>query len=226
MKIHWIQHVPFETLGNIEEWATVNNHTLNCTRQFENDSLPALNDFDMLIIMGGPMGVYDTAQYPWLAAELNFIKEVIESNKPVLGICLGSQFIAAALGAKVYPGQVKEIGWFPLEIKNQKTLPFNSNNPIVFHWHGDTFDLPEGAELLASTPEVPHQAYKFNNAIGLQFHIEQTESTLIEMLENCGYELKENGPKMQIPDEILNTKTYLETNKRIMFQILDFLSLL
>ncbi len=224
MNIHWIQHVPFETLGNIEEWATVNNHTLSCTKQFENDALPALEDLDMLIIMGGPMGVYDTDLYPWLATELSFIKDVIESNKPVLGICLGSQFIAAALGAKVYPGPIKEIGWFPLEIKNQKILPFKTSNPIVFHWHGDTFDLPRGAELLASTPEVPHQAYHFNKTIGLQFHIEQTESTLLEMIENCGSELKENSPKMQSADEILKTKTYLETNKRIMFQILDNLS--
>ncbi len=223
MKIHWIQHVPFESLGNIEEWAILHNHSLSCTQQFNNDSLPEINDFDMLIIMGGPMGVYDTDQYPWLTTELNFIKEVIESNKPVLGICLGSQFIAAALGAKVYSGPIKEIGWFPLQVLNREILQFDQHEPIVFHWHGDTFDLPNGAELLASTPEVPHQAYIYKKAIGLQFHIEQTQATIIQMLENCGEELKENGSKMQDPDTIINTKEHFSTIKEVMFKVLDYL---
>ncbi len=223
MKIHWIQHVPFESLGNIEEWAIQHNHSLSCTQQFNNESLPGMNDFDMLIIMGGPMGVYDTEQYPWLATELDFIKEAIESNKPVLGICLGSQFIAAALGAKVYPGTVKEIGWFPIQVFNQEILQFEQKDPVVFHWHGDTFDLPEGAQLLASTQEVPHQAYIYKKTIGLQFHIEQTETTIVEMLQNCGEELNENGTKMQDVESIINTKEYFSTNKKVMFKVLDFL---
>ncbi len=226
MRIHWIQHVAFETLGNINEWVLENNHSLTCTQQFNNDTLPEIEDFDMLIIMGGPMGVYDTDQYPWLATELNFIKDVIESNKPVLGICLGSQFIAAALGAKVYPGPVKEIGWFPIQIFNPKILSFNQDNPVVFHWHGDTFDLPKGAQLLASTPEVPNQAYIYKNAIGLQFHIEQTEATIKEMLHYCGDELKENGTKMQDAEKIINTKEHFITFNEVMSRLLDYLKAL
>ncbi len=224
MHIHWIQHVPFEGLGNIEEWITKNNHQLTCTKQFAGDSLPEMNDMDMLIVMGGPMGVYDTEQYPWLSDELLFIKEAIESNKPVLGICLGSQFIAAALGAKVYPGPLKEIGWFPIEIKNNDILSFNELNPVVFHWHGDTFDLPRGTELVASTKDVPHQAFTYNNAIGLQFHLEQTEDTIKQMLINCGDELLAGGEKVQNSDSIQSEKNYFDSNKIVMFKILDNLS--
>jgi GMP synthase-like glutamine amidotransferase len=224
MHIHWIQHVPFEGLGNIEEWITKNNHQLTCTKQFAGDPLPELNNFDLLIVMGGPMGVYDTDQYAWLNDELLLIKQTIDANKPALGICLGSQFIAAALGAKVYPGPVKEIGWFPVEIKNKNILSFNETTPVVFHWHGDTFDLPEQAELVASTKEVHHQAFKYNKAIGLQFHLEQTEATIKQMLTNCGDELLAGGKKVQTSDFIQGEKTYFESNKAVMFKILDQLT--
>ena len=226
MNIHWIQHVPFEGLGNIKEWVIANNHQLTCTRQFKGDFLPTLDSFDMLIVMGGPMGVYDTDKYSWLTEELEFIKSAIKANKPVLGICLGSQFIAAAMGAKVYPGPTKEIGWFPINIKsNDGIFSFNSDSPTVFHWHGDTFDLPSNATLLASTNEVPNQAFMIDNSvIGLQFHLEQTEETLKGMIENCGQELTQGGVKIQSAEEIINEKNFFEENKKAMFGILELLT--
>jgi GMP synthase-like glutamine amidotransferase len=225
MKIHWIQHVAFEKLGNIEEWIQMRNHELSCTRQYVGESLPNPDEFDFLIVMGGPMGVYDTDIYPWLSEELDFIKEVIQQSKPVLGICLGAQFIASALQVKVYQGSTKEIGWFPIQLIPNSILHFNSNNPAVFHWHGDTFDLPPQANLLASTPEVPNQAFIYNNkVIGLQFHLEQTDSTLEAMLDNCGSELNEVGIKIQSSQGILEGKKYIAENKQAMFSILDYLS--
>ncbi|MCW3807807.1 type 1 glutamine amidotransferase [Plebeiibacterium marinum] len=221
MHVHWIQHVDFETLGNIKEWISKNNHTVSCTKQFAGDKLPDISSFDHLIVMGGPMGVYDTEEYPWLEEELQYIKKVIECNKPVLGICLGSQFIAAALGAKVYPGPIKEIGWHPIDIKNKEILSFKNNNPTVFHWHGDTFDLPKNAELIASTKEVPHQAYKYKNAIGLQFHMEQTEETIQQMVTHCKEELEIGGTKIQSEEAILSEKSLFESNKNVMFNLLD-----
>ncbi len=225
MKVHWIQHVPFEGLGNINEWIEVNKHTLSCTRQFTNEALPNPSDIDMLIIMGGSMGVYDVKQHPWIEPEKQFIKNCIASGMPVLGICLGAQFIAAAMDAQVYAGPTKEIGWFPVQIFNKEILPFKEDNPIIFHWHGDTFDLPPEAQLLASTPEVKHQAFLMkDNAIALQFHLEQTEETVKDMLSHFEDDLKEEGLKIQTAEFIESQKQHFETNKQIMFHILDILS--
>lgn len=224
MHIHCIQHVAFEGLGNIKEWIDKHKHQLTYTKQFIGETLPSINNFDLLIVMGGPMGVYDTDKYPWLTDELQFIKKAIELDKPTLGICLGSQFIASALGAKVYPGPLKEIGWFPIEVKDKEALPLSNASPVVFHWHGDTFDLPPKAKLIASTPEVTQQAFKYKKAIGLQFHMEQTEATINEMIENCGHELTEGGIKVQSAETIRNEKSCFDANKKVMFRILDYLS--
>ncbi|WP_068472714.1 glutamine amidotransferase-related protein [Saccharicrinis aurantiacus] len=224
MKIHWIQHVAFEGLGNIEEWVENNGYELTCTRQFKGDILPDLNAFDLLIVMGGPMGVYDFEEYPWIKHEAEFIRACIQLGKPILGICLGSQFIASALGAKVYPGPCKEIGWYPLSITADSVLGKQGDNVKVFHWHGDTFDLPIDAQLLASTDEVVNQAYKINNnVIGLQFHLEQTTDTIDTMLLNCSEEIAQGGDKVQTDAEIRTQLNYFESNKRLMFSILDFL---
>lgn len=227
MKINCIQHVAFEGLGNIQEWIDNNGHSLNTTKLFLNAPLPNPEDFDMLIIMGGPMGVYDEDKYEWVALEKQLIKATIAQNKPILGVCLGSQFIASALGAKVYPGPMKEIGWFPIHVYNKEWLTFENDNPVVFHWHGDTFDLPESAQLMASTPEVPNQAYVVNNnVIGLQFHLEQTPTTLKGMIEHCGEELNETGLKIQAPQLIGSETSYFEKNKQVIFKLLDKISTL
>ncbi|GAF05092.1 type 1 glutamine amidotransferase [Saccharicrinis fermentans] len=226
MNIHWIQHVPFEGLGNIKEWASTNNHSLSCTQQFNNDTLPKLNEFDLLIVMGGPMGVYDTKDYHWLTEELTLIKSAIEADKAVLGICLGSQLIAASLGAHVYPGDTKEIGWFQIQTNHHHSpLCFENTSPTVFHWHGDTFDLPQDARLLASTPEVVNQAFMIRNkTVALQFHLEQTPETIQEMVNNGAHELMEEGLKIQSAEEITHQKKYFDANKKVMFGLLDYLA--
>ena len=150
MRIHHLQHVPFEGLGSIEEHLIRQGHQLSATHFYLNQKMPELEDFEALIVMGGPMGVADVTDYPWLTSEMNLIDRAISSGKKVLGICLGAQLISAALGARVYRNNCREIGWWPVStVENVTGSDLLPESFVPFHWHGDTFDLPEGANLLA-----------------------------------------------------------------------------
>jgi GMP synthase (glutamine-hydrolysing) len=132
---------------------------------------------DLLVILGGPIGVYEEEDYPWLKHETALIRARLEARKPTLGICLGAQLMARALGARVYPGRVKEIGWAPVILTDEgRASPLahlERENAPVLHWHGDTFDLPQGAARLAFTQITPNQAFAIGrHALALQFHIE------------------------------------------------------
>lgn len=201
MRIHYFQHVTFEGLGSIADWAKEKGHTVTVTKWYEHRVLPALPDIDMLIVMGGPMGVYEEDLHPWLSAEKEFIRQAIAAQKPVLGICLGAQLIAAALGARVYPNGQKEIGWFPIQC-DELLAP---SPTTVLHWHGDTFDLPENAVLLAETPVCKNQAYLIGDrVIGLQFHFEMTAEALDIMISHCEHEL--------VPDAYIQTAAEMRAN--------------
>ena len=115
MRVHWLQHVPFEGLGCMEEWFLSRGHELSCTRMFENPDLPTTKDFDWLVVMGGPMGVNDKAKHPWLEPEIKLIQQTMERSKRILGVCLGAQLMAVALGAEVKKNPHKEIGWFHVQ---------------------------------------------------------------------------------------------------------------
>src|SRR5688572_8821838 len=147
MRAYVLQHVPFEPLGHIEQWLTRAGAHIATVELFASQPLPAVADVDLLIAMGGPMSVNDEREYPWLVAEKRLIRDAIEAGRPVLGVCLGSQLIASALGARVYPNHVKEIGWFPVTATHDGSQDVFRFPPSlqVFHWHGETFDLPEGA---------------------------------------------------------------------------------
>lgn len=225
LHIHAFMHVPYEGLGCMEQWIRENNHFLSYTKFYNGDKLPNLSDIDWLIVMGGPMGVYDKTEYKWLSEEKAFIKKAIESGKTVLGICLGSQLIADVLGAKVYPNRQKEIGWFDLHIteegKNQSLLHGFENSFSVFHWHGDTFDLPEGSVNLFRSAVTRHQGFLFNKKVlGLQFHFEVTTNTLKEMVENGINELIESET-VQSASAILALTAHIEANNRKMFKIME-----
>lgn len=191
MRVHILQHVSFEGLGCIGSWLSSREATVTYTRFFEFAHLPALEDVDFVIALGGPMSVNDEEQLPWLREEKRFIAEAISRNKAVLGICLGAQLIANALGARVYPGAEKEIGWFPVfgEPGSPDTFVFPESTN-VFHWHGETFDLPVGAVHLASSGACRNQAFQIGaRAIGLQFHLETTFESACAIIGNCANEL-------------------------------------
>ena len=227
LKIHTLQHVSFEGLGCINQWITTKGHTVNYTKLYDNPQFPVLDEFDWLIVMGGPMGVYDEAMYPWLKEEKEFIRRAIESGKTIVGICLGSQLIAEVLGAKVYPNKQKEIGWFDIQktefAKSQPLLEQIEELFTVFHWHGDTFDLPAGSERLFSSAVCLNQAFLYKKKVlGLQFHFEVTSHTLKEMIENGMSELVEDKT-IQSATKILEQTNYIDSNNQKMFQILDYL---
>lgn len=206
MKVHFIQHVSFEHPGYLLQWAEKQQHSTSFTKIFEQASFPSVDEFDMLIVMGGPLSVNEENKYEWLKAEKQFIKASIEANKKILGICLGSQLIAEVLGGKVYTHTQKEIGWWPVKkVNEQKHHPFIMDMPgefITFHWHGDTFQLPPGAQLLFSSEACTNQAYLYNNQVaGLQFHLEATPQLISNMLEHERGELIK-APYIQTETEI------------------------
>lgn len=172
--VNVIQHLAFEDLGSLEDVFYQLGFRVRYFEAGVDDLSPALNYEGLTVILGGPIGVYETEDYPFLLDEIAGLKQRLKANKPTLGICLGAQLIAHALGAKVYAGQQKEIGWSQLEIKAVENNPLASLEHVeVLHWHGDTFDLPEHATLLASSAIYPNQAFSVgNNILALQFHLE------------------------------------------------------
>ena len=205
MRAHYLQHVPFEGLGSIESWLQRAGYEVTATRFYDSDELPPPADVDLVAAMGGPMSVNDEQQYPWLAAEKRFIGAAIELGRPVLGVCLGAQLIASACGAAVYPNKVKEIGWLPIqgvEPGADAEQPATFRFPPfleVFHWHGDTFDLPEGAVRLARSNAALNQAFQLGDSvIGMQFHLDTTPDSVRALVEHCRAELV---PSMYVQSE-------------------------
>lgn len=192
MRAHYLQHVPFEGLGSIESWLQNANYGITNTKFYESSVLPDVNEIDLLVVMGGPMSVNDENELPWLALEKKFIRDVIEKGKSVLGVCLGAQLIASAMGAQIYPNQVKEIGWFPVQAvasTDNSVFSFPAKAE-VFHWHGETFSLPPGATLIAKSEGCENQAFQIGRSvIGLQFHLETTPESAREIVSNCRDEL-------------------------------------
>jgi GMP synthase (glutamine-hydrolysing) len=215
MKLHWLQHVPFEGLGYIENWAKMRGAELSCTRLFLDEELP-----DRI----GPMGIHDHGEYPWLAAEKEFIGRAIKANKTVLGICLGAQLMADVLGAQVYPGPQKEIGWFPVR-RSERAPALIPEELTVFHWHGDTFDIPAGTVKLATSNPGINQGFVYNDrAVGLQFHMETTSESMEALIENCADELVE-APYIQSAARMRAAQSNIEKVNAAMMHLLDKLYL-
>ena len=194
MRIHALQHVDFEGLGHIGQWIADRGHSLALTRLYAGDPLPRLATFDRLVIMGGPMNIYEDDRYPWLPAERAMIGEAIAAGKSAVGICLGAQLLADALGSPVFAGANKEIGWWPIRLteagKQCDLLAGLPDQFTVFHWHGDTFAIPAGAVHLAESEGCRCQAFVHHNRVlGLQFHLESTPETVRAIIAHCGHEL-------------------------------------
>jgi GMP synthase-like glutamine amidotransferase len=226
MRVQVLQHVPFEDVGSMAEWFQARGAELHYTRFFEADAhLPEVDRCDLIVAMGGPMSVNDEAELPWLIEEKAFLRQAIEAGVPVLGICLGAQLIASALGARVQPNAVAEIGWFPVwraESVGDDCFVFPDRIELL-HWHGETFALPEGARLLASSEACRHQAFQLGRrVIGLQCHPEMTPAIVADLLDECAGELRP-GPWVQTPEQLAaEPRRYLPGNV-LMARLLDYL---
>lgn len=198
-----LQHVAWEGPGLIAVEAKSRGLRLDVRRLDLGAAVPEARDVEGLVVMGGPMGVYETDRHPFLAGECRLIEKLVRGGRPVLGVCLGAQLLAHALGAKVYPGSGPEIGFGFVELteqgKQDLVIGTTVSSMSVFHWHGDTFDLPQGATLLASSAAYLHQAFRCGkSAYGLQFHIEPDPGTWTAWREHLptglleGTELKQD----------------------------------
>jgi len=227
LKIRCFMHVPYEGPGVMADWIRKKGHRLDYTRFYDKEDLPEASDVDLLIIMGGPMNVFDFHIYPWMQEEIEWVREFVNSGKPALGTCLGAQILATALGEEVYPGSEKEIGWHNLqflpslgEFRIFKDLPVARK---VFHWHGDTFNIPGGAVRIARSQLFPNQGFIYDRrVVALQFHLEVTPEAVRGMVEQGGDELVKGG-HIQTAKEILAETGYFEDNQQVLYKILDYL---
>lgn len=198
-RIHCIEHVAFETPGRIADWVVERGHSFATTRVYESEPFPALDAFDALVVMGGPMGVHDHERFLWLHEEKRLIEAALGADKRILGVCLGAQLVAQALGARVYRNRFKEIGWFPVHATEaghaQWELP---KEFLAFHWHGDAFDLPSDAVHLAKSAACENQMFAAGKVLGIQYHLEVTGAGIEDMLLHGIGELGE-GPYVQAP---------------------------
>jgi GMP synthase-like glutamine amidotransferase len=226
MSAHVLQHVPFEGLGSIEGWLKKRKSPVTYTRFFESALLPRLDEIDLLIVLGGPMGANDEDKLLWLRDEKTFIAEAIASGKSVLGICLGAQLIASALGAAVYSAGESEIGWFPVTGMPERVGAFSFPEDIeVFHWHSDTFDLPNQAIHLAKSAACHNQAFQVgSHVVGLQFHLEVTPESINAMVKNCNDDLHPRR-YIQSADQLrsASSASYAEVNI-LMEHVLDYIA--
>jgi GMP synthase (glutamine-hydrolysing) len=208
MRIQCLQHVSFEGPAAIADWARSEHHVLRTARLYRGAPMPGLDGLDWLVIMGGPMSVHDVTTCPWLEGEKRLIRSAVERGKTVIGVCLGAQLIADALGARVFRGAHREIGWYDVELtpEAERSRVFGGlpRRIRVFHWHGDTFDLPGGAVRLAGSDSFPNQAFTYGERVlAMQFHLESTEEGVRRMVENCSHEIGD-GPRVQSAGEILS----------------------
>ena len=203
MSVLILKNIPNEGPGTIEDFLAGQNIYYRIV-DLSSEEIPMTDDFDALVILGGPMSANDADKYTCIRREIELVKDFAEKNRKVLGICLGAQIMARAFGAKVYPGAEKEIGWYDIEIdycsgidrlmgrlaQHPQTKEYLKSIK-VFQWHGETFDIPEGGVRLAKSRLYPNQAFRYGEkAYAFQFHIEVREETIYEWLENGPVDMK------------------------------------
>lgn len=226
MILHSLEHQSYEGPGKIAAWAAVRGHALARTALFAGENPPALESFDLLVVMGGSMNIYEHRAHPWLAAEKAFLREVIDAGKPILGICLGAQLLADVLGGRVFQNAEKEIGWWPIELLDRRP-PFAAfpATLTVMHWHGDTFTLPPGARRVAESAGCAEQAFVFGDrVVGLQFHLEQGPVDVSELAAACAAELVA-ARYVQTREQLIERQPDLAPCEAALFGLLDELAL-
>ncbi len=224
MRIAWVQHVPFEGPGAIGDWARSRGHEARGHMAWKGD-LPSRASFDWLVVMGGPMGAHDEREHPWLTAEKRLIAEAVGGDTRVLGICLGAQLVADVMGADVTRAPEKEIGWFPVARSTTVHAPELGlpGRFDAFHWHGDTFGIPDGSSRLASSEACDNQAFATGDGrvVGLQFHLESTPDGVEALLRECREDSAEPGPFVQVPEDIAGAPDRYARANAVLFDFLD-----
>lgn len=228
-KVKVLQHISCETIGMIEPLLNEKGISFEVIHSYKGDPVPeSLDEAGGLIVMGGPMGVYETEAHPYLLKELKLIEQTLKEEKPVLGICLGSQLLASALGAPVKKGPRKEIGWIPVKLKEAalKESLFAGVDPVFtpLHWHGDIFDLPERAVSLASSELTEHQAFRYGaDAYGILFHLEILEKNLGEWVRVFKDEINQEGLQAEsiLSQGRENISSLHQTGKKVFSRWID-----
>jgi GMP synthase (glutamine-hydrolysing) len=225
MLVHFVEHESIVGAGTALDWARERSHPFESTRIYEGQPLPRLDAFDMLVVPGGTMSVYDKVDLPWLRDEKRFVAKTLEAGKPVVGLCLGAQMLAEVLGGRVFRAPHREFGWFEVRTHSEAALsPAFSVLPEsiqAFHWHGDAFELPPGVSSLAYSDATPNQAFEYGGvAYALQFHLEVSEAGVRSLLDNAGYQLQA-GPYVQAPEAMLPASRNLAESRRLFYAWLD-----
>jgi GMP synthase-like glutamine amidotransferase len=226
MRVHWLQHADFEDLGCIAPWLAARGDSVTHTRLYAGETPPTADTFDFLIVMGGPMNIYEYDAHPWLKVEKALIKQAIAAGKRVLGICLGSQLIADVLGGPTTRNAHTEVGWFPVQMnataRQSKLFAGFPERYLAFHWHGDTFAIAPGARNLASSEACAHQAYDYGERVAaIQFHLEVTAANARDWFE---HERPEPAAYVQTPESILTDIGRFAENNRLMIRLLENLT--
>jgi GMP synthase-like glutamine amidotransferase len=224
MRIGVTQHEVCEGPGEIANWAGDRGHSVEVAHLYRGDPVPSVDALDALVVMGGEMNIHQYRQHPWLKPERLLVEAAMAQGKPVIGICLGAQVIADALGARVAQNPVYEIGWFPIAFTPEAHARFPKlpASATVLHWHGDTFDLPPGSTRIATSEACPEQGFAIpGKCLGLQFHLEM-DPDLVRQTVKASIGPWPNGPYVQTPEHIFeNAATYSEKNRLFLYDLLD-----
>ncbi|MCC4767787.1 amidotransferase [Methanosarcina sp. DH1] len=234
MRIHCLQHLKNDTLGSIGTWIDDKEYKLTKTLLYENSFFPAPEEFDLLLIMGGTMSIYQEEEYSWLKPEKEFVSKVIEDGKSVLGSCFGAQMISEVLGGKVTKNPYKEIGWHtvrsigenieqsPSELTDSKLPSCMFPEFTGFMWHGDTFEIPAGAVKLFESEACPNQGFIYNgNVLGLQFHPEANRQWVRNLIRDSGHDLV-SGKYIQSEKEILGQESFFDSSRNLAFSLMNW----
>lgn len=224
-RIQALFHVPFEGLGSINAWLRQHGCSVAQTAVYQGEALPGVEDFDWLIILGGPMSVHDESRYAWMAEEKALVRQALDQGKGLIGICLGAQLVAETLGAEVYSCET-EIGWGLVSgTPESQDHPLNDllDGVSVLHWHNEAFTLPEGAQRLAASEGTPNQAFQYGDRVlGLQFHLETTREDAERMCRES-HPGTGAGARVQAPEAILADPHRFPMANTLMREVLAFM---
>ena len=225
MRLLYLQHDPLDGPGTLLDWAESRGHTTFRCLICEGEPLPSIDSFDLLVSLGGPMGAYEEAKHPWLELEKRYLREAFASGKKILGLCLGTQMIAEALGGKAFRHSCKEFGWQPIDPTPAGLEWFSwdkgKGSFLAFQWHGDTYTLPPGAIQLARNTACEQQAFAIGNLVlGLQFHLEWTEAMMRKALAEPGVASPPSA-SVQTLEEIMSDPSLFESGQKHFFSLMD-----